>query len=184
MLKCDTNFLSSILKWQFNSVEQDDRGINEARGFACEIVAWRFLTYLSEPELIDYLLHEVPLVPFNDSGGFEGIVSRSGNGNGRFSEDNDSAERAALLGGRVGQPASDHRQGTHRSTTGSFIPDNPILAFVGLNALEIASVADAKKFLSQRVVQKVVNDIWNGHIVFWESLSVHTKKKAKIYNKR
>lgn len=56
-------------------------------------------------------------------------------------------------------------------------------SFVGLNALEIAAVAGAKKFLSQRVVQKTVDDIWNGHIIFWESLSVHSKKRAKFYNK-
>ncbi len=57
-------------------------------------------------------------------------------------------------------------------------------SFEGLNALEIAAVADAKKFLSQRSVQTIVNDIWSGHIIFWESLGVNTKKRAKIYNKR
>lgn len=76
-----------------------------------------------------------------------------------------------------------------------------ISTFIGLNALEIATVAEAKHFISQRIVQKVVNDIWNGksrsetfldrlyltfagHIVFWESLSVHSKKQAKVYNQR
>jgi hypothetical protein len=57
-------------------------------------------------------------------------------------------------------------------------------AFVGLNALEIAAVANAKKFFSQPVVQKVVNSIWSGDIVFWDSLNVHTKKKAQVYNQR
>jgi len=57
-------------------------------------------------------------------------------------------------------------------------------SFSGLNALEIAAVAEAKTFLSQRVVQKVVNGIWCGDIVFWDSLSVHTRKKAQIYNDR
>lgn len=28
------------------------------------------------------------------------------------------------------------------------------------------------------------DDVWNGRIIFWESLSVHSKKKAKIYNKK
>jgi hypothetical protein len=33
--------------------------------------------------------------------------------------------------------------------------------------LEIAGVASAKKFLSQVTVQKIVEDIWNGDVIFW-----------------
>ena len=62
--------------------------------------------------------------------------------------------------------------------------EDPTASFIGLNALEVAAIANAKKFLSQRIVQKIVNDIWSGHIVFWESLSVHSKKKAQVYNQR
>ena len=62
--------------------------------------------------------------------------------------------------------------------------EDPTSPFIGLNALEIAAVADAKGFLSQRVVQKIVNSIWCGDIVFWDSLNVRTKKKAQRYNKR
>jgi hypothetical protein len=57
-------------------------------------------------------------------------------------------------------------------------------SFIGLNALEIAAVADAKRFLSQSIVQKIIYGIWTGDITFWESLSVHTRKKAQFYNKR
>lgn len=56
--------------------------------------------------------------------------------------------------------------------------------FCGLNALEIAAIAHAKTFLSQRVVQRVVDDIWNGEIVFWDSLTVHTKKSPRLFNER
>lgn len=56
--------------------------------------------------------------------------------------------------------------------------------FFGLNALEIAAIAEAKKFLSQRVVQRVVTDIWNGEIVFWDSLTVHSTKKPHIFNRK
>lgn len=67
----------------------------------------------------------------------------------------------------------------------SYLPDEDLKSsFIGSNALEIAAVANAKSFLSQRVVQKIVNGIWSGDIVFWESLGVHSKKKAQIYNKR
>lgn len=62
--------------------------------------------------------------------------------------------------------------------------DDPTSSFIGLNALEIAAIADAKKFLSQRLVQKIIYGIWIGDITFWESLSIHTQKKPGFYNKR
>lgn len=62
--------------------------------------------------------------------------------------------------------------------------EDPTSSFTGLNGLEIAAVADCKKFLSQRIVQKIVTGIWNGDITFWESLSEHTQKKPQFYNKR
>jgi hypothetical protein len=46
--------------------------------------------------------------------------------------------------------------------------EDPTKPFVTLNALEIAAVADAKRFLSQHVVQKIVTGIWNGDIIFWD----------------
>lgn len=48
------------------------------------------------------------------------------------------------------------------------VEEDPTKPFVTLNALEIAAVADAKRFLSQHVVQKIVTGIWNGDIVFWD----------------
>lgn len=56
--------------------------------------------------------------------------------------------------------------------------------FIGLNGLEVAAVADAKSFLGQRKVQEVLNGIWKGDIVFWETLSRNSRKKAQFYNKR
>jgi hypothetical protein len=61
---------------------------------------------------------------------------------------------------------------------------DPTTAFTGLNGLEIAAVADCKKFLSQKIVQKIITSIWRGDIVFWESLSPSSKKKPQFYNKR
>lgn len=55
--------------------------------------------------------------------------------------------------------------------------EDPTKPFVTLNALEIAAVADAKRFLSQHVVQKIITGIWNGDIIFWDrkyiSLPLH-----------
>jgi hypothetical protein len=61
---------------------------------------------------------------------------------------------------------------------------NPYASFRGLNALEIATVANAKKFLSQKVVQKIINDVWNGEIMFWDNLSVHSRKKPRVISRR
>ena len=138
-------------------MENDDRGINETRGYGCEITAYRYLIALSPSDLIENLLHEVP-PPGRKPGSSEAEEAH-----GR------DEESTALLN-HAGESQDEQ--------------DDPLAAYVGLNALEIASIAEAKKFLSQRTVQKVVDDIWNGDIIFWESLSVHSKKKAKVYNKK
>lgn len=52
------------------------------------------------------------------------------------------------------------------------------------NTLEIASVSGAKKFLSQRAVQDIVDGIWRGDIVFWNSLTINAVKKPRFHGKR
>lgn len=157
-----------ILRYEFCSAEKHDgHAIHETRGHACEIVAWRFLAHLSGDDLIEYLLHELPPVSFNPEDHDQVEIGE------------DDAERAALLWDR----SSNAESSKTKVKTSSTADDSPRSTFVGLNALEIAAVADAKKFISQRNVQKTVDDIWNGDVVFWESLSVHSKKKAKFYSK-
>lgn len=85
--------------------------------------------------------------------------------------------------------ASVAKVGNHLFSDGSTTPEDqdeedPTSSFAGLSALEIAAVADAKKFLSQRLVQKIIYGIWTGEVVFWETLSVDTVKKPGFYNKR
>ena len=50
------------LKGHFSALEEasDEPGVNEARGYACEFVAWQFLTSLKEADMIDFLLVELP----------------------------------------------------------------------------------------------------------------------------
>ncbi|KAL8693596.1 MAG: hypothetical protein Q9218_001596 [Villophora microphyllina] len=186
--------LSQIVKWHFANVENDDRGVFETRGFACEIVAWRFLTHLSENELIDYLLTEIPpLVPASETSSIiEESDVRRPTPTHRVSNDFIN-EHSRLLCEERNTPSKQPRihkaqEQNHSRTWGSrmseSIDDDPTLAFVGLNALELATVAGAKRFLSQRVVQDVVNGIWAGDIIFWESLSIHTRKRAQIYHPR
>ena len=169
-------------------MEPDDRGINETRSYACEIVAWRFLTHLSEHELIDYLLYELPPTVVPD-------VNMSASRDWRSTRECDEVDEfTGLLSNQAspystrsgGQPHNTQRSNSMAGGYGldAVEEEDPFLSFVGLNALEIAAIADAKKFLSQRMVQKIINAIWCGEIVFWDSLNVLTKKKAQRYNAR
>ena len=45
------------------------------------------------------------------------------------------------------------------TSTDTEVREDPTSSFTGLNGLEIAAVADCKKFLSQRIVQKIVHGI-------------------------
>ncbi|KAI9675900.1 MAG: hypothetical protein M1829_003138 [Trizodia sp. TS-e1964] len=171
-----------ILRWHFSELEPDDRGIHEARATACEIVAWRLLAHFSELEKIDYLLYELPSPTASETA--SSIEDGHPNTNARPAQHDES------LGLLSNQPSTRDSTSTHADirNVASQEPEtedqDPTSAFVGMNALEIAAVADAKRFLSQRPVQKIVNGIWNGDIVFWDSLSIHSKKKARIYNER
>lgn len=60
--------------------------------------------------------------------------------------------------------------------------EHSLSSFVGLTGLEIAAVANCKKFLSQRIVQKVINGIWKGDIIFWNTLAASTKKSPQFYD--
>ena len=139
---------------------------------------------MTDDELIEYLLHELPSVTSRSSG--EEVDpdedNSRGNASSRNADDGSEAERTGILWGR-GSMIDTPQAPVKRTATASG-EEEPLSSFVGLNALEIAAVANAKQFLSQSVVQKIVDDIWNGRIIFWESLSVHSKKKAKIYDKR
>ncbi|KAI4172096.1 MAG: hypothetical protein LQ343_003843 [Gyalolechia ehrenbergii] len=183
-----------IVKWHFSNIEKDDRGVFETRGFACEIVAWRFLTHLSKHELIDYLLRELqPILPVSDSSSEadEAFISRPLSA--RMASNDDINERSRLLyedrttpnkRPKIREPDREDGSRTWSSRMSESTDHDPTLSFVGLNALEIATVAGAKRFLSQRVVQDVINGIWAGDIIFWESMSTHTRKRAQMYHPR
>jgi hypothetical protein len=178
------------LKYHFSSLEPDDRGLNQARGLACEIVAWRFLSELSERDAIDLLLFELPPITPDQDETDDEESNTNGSTRPATSRQNTSDERTALLAKKSLERrrkalSSVSNLGTYTFEAGPGISDDELSApFAGLNALEIAVVGESKKFLSQRSVQKVLTGIWSGKIVFWESLSVHTVKKAHLYNKR
>jgi len=181
--------LCSALKWHYGAITED-KGLNEARANGCEIVAWRFLTHLSEREAVDYCLYEIP-----DPKGSEDQTPSD--------EETAVDEHSALLGQALRGTAHSARQVLSQSgnnkrnmllnsisrLTMSMTADDdddeeeddPTANFTNLNALEIAAIADAKRFLSQAVVQKIITGIWNGDIIFWDSLSVHSVKKPRFY---
>lgn len=152
----------------------DDPGVNLARGYACEFVAWQFLNSLTDRDAIDFLLIELPpaVSPGREQYAQNGHSSRQSDQNATR-----SSERTPLLGGSM----SDYFG--HENELGT----NPRLKSLtsdceNLSALEIACVTGAKKFLSQPPVQKIINGLWRGDIVFWDTLSVNSLKRPSKYN--
>lgn len=163
--------------------------MNEARANGCEIVAWRFLTHLSEREAVDFCLYEIPDPKDVDASPSdeETVVDEHSALLGQALRGTANSARQAFT-----QPASLKRnmllQSISRLTMSMTADDDdeeeeddPTAHFTNLNALEIAAIADAKRFLSQNVVQKIITGIWNGDIIFWNSLSVHSVKKPRFY---
>lgn len=74
--------------------------------------------------------------------------------------------------------------GTRHGTSGSDIESNRKKQYEGMNTLEIAILADAKKFISHRPVQKIITGIWDGSISFWKSLEVDASKNPHFWNPR
>ncbi|KAK3687705.1 hypothetical protein B0T22DRAFT_136727 [Podospora appendiculata] len=185
------------LKWHYGAMPED-KGLNEARANACEIVAWRFLTHLSEREAVDYCLYEIPPVtppaptsqehPFVDAENGQ-VDENSALLAQAWSGTADSAR--AMLNQSGNQKRNLLLQSISRLTMSMAADgdeedededDDPTASFTNLNALEIAAIADAKRFLSQNVVQKIITGIWNGDIIFWDNLSANSIKKPRFYN--
>ncbi|KAF7543271.1 hypothetical protein G7046_g10031 [Stylonectria norvegica] len=182
---CIVNALLA-LKWHYDT-DTEHRGIGEARASACEIVAWRFLTRLSEREAVEYCLYEIPdddnesgePSPLDEEAGeLSPLISRI-NGRRGPGPAGSSLKRTQLLSSlsRLTQSSDDEGSAAEAEA-------DPTAPFRSLNALEIAAVADAKRFLSQHIVQKIVTALWSGDLVFWDSLSVHSTKKPRFYNPR
>ncbi|KAI0537429.1 ion transporter [Xylaria digitata] len=184
------------LKWHYGAIT-DNRGLSDARANACEIVAWRFLTRLSEREVVDFCLYEIPDPCDRDDTSVDEECA----------VEVETDEQTALLGGTGASSESSHRSDylsaarrgsmrrrsqlfesvskltMSRHATETEDPEgDPTAPFIHLNALEIAAIADAKRFLSQHIVQKIIIGIWNGEIIFWDRLSASSRKKPRFYN--
>lgn len=172
-------------RYLHGSNESDDTGLSESRALACEFVAWQFLTFLSEKELIEYLTWELPAHSHTKStkpAAANDIGSSSNPDESSPLLHNDNPNGFVPPSQAVFEP--EHRIESELLPA-SIQDDDPLAkSLAGMNALEIAAVGDAKHFIAQRPVQLLINDIWNGDVIFWESLSVHAVKKARVYNKR
>ena len=171
------------MKHHFSDVEPDGRGINCTRAYACEIVAWRFVSALTDLEALDVLLSDLPKPHSNpdEDGDVEtGHVQDTSCQPGPYSE------MTPLLEGQPPRPRLNLRTASRQGVTHHVGTEasQPTHAFGGLNALEIAVVVGAKKFVSQPPIQRIIGGIWRGDIVFWESLNVDCKKKPRLLNQK
>lgn len=161
--------------------------MNETRGLACELVAWRFVSHLTYRESIDTLCYDLPQVSKPRFGSF--ALSSGGDDNARS-----DLEAAGVDATAIGElsPLLDRRdvqlddpfatdERPHASEYAE--QSNFAASFSNLNALEIAAVANAKKFLAQRAIQRIVDGIWHGDISFWHTMAAGSTKQAKIYRK-
>jgi hypothetical protein len=175
------------LKWHFSTLEADDRGINETRANACEIVAWRFLSRISERDAVNFCLYELPQreIELERDASDSGVTERSTllpqfrAREPPTTPTRPTSKRVELLRSVSSIGGAPGIQNSHEEDEA-----DPTSSFTGLNGLEIAAVANCKKFLSQRIVQKIVTGIWKGDITFWESLTPTTQKKPHFYNKK
>lgn len=108
-----------------------------SRGLACEFVASDLLTSLSANEALDYLCYELPLVGNEDHDGGNNCAGD---------------ETAGLLGSRDG-----------RNAPSPDLEADSIASYAGLNTLEIAILADAKKFISHPPVRFTPSPFPPGH---------------------
>ncbi|QKX53072.1 uncharacterized protein TRUGW13939_00143 [Talaromyces rugulosus] len=175
-----------VLKWHFDNLPDDEIGLNESRGYACEFVAWQFLTSLSHRETIEFLLQD--LLDSRQHSINIGDAERGSSGYAAITEEpRISHERTPLLSASA---SSGHGffESNRSFSTGVTFDATSIYGthseFDGVNALEIAAIVHAKKFLSQKVVQKIIDDIWRGEIIFWDSLNVHAKKMPHVLRKK
>ncbi|GAB7356675.1 hypothetical protein MBLNU459_g7389t1 [Dothideomycetes sp. NU459] len=164
------------LKGHFVALEsEDEQGIHAARGFACEAVALKFVVNLADREVIDSLLYELP-APSSDP-------PDNATGTGQATPTSLLNEDSPLLSRSYHSIVSSC--GLDGSAEESTADSSGMAAqFEGLNALEVAAVAGAKKFLSQKPIQRIVNAIWKGDIIFWANLSPGAIKRAQIYQRK
>lgn len=119
-------------QFAFSADDDTGEGIDMSRAMACELVACEFTSSLSAADALRYLCHELPSEPE-----MEATEAGTNTHYGTMSQASNT-----FLSGFTGTGSGDVEEG-------------PGTDYVGLNTLEIAIMADAKRFISHRPVQKV-----------------------------
>lgn len=135
------------------------------------------MTKLTEREAIEYLCYELPA--------FASATNKP-NDTLRPSDEEigQPTERSPLLDGAEDSEVTFDEEAAAANRDAADLGQASFASiFASLNALEIAAVADAKKFLSQKAMQRTIDGIWRGDIVFWDSLNMTSTKQARIYNR-
>lgn len=147
---------------------------------------------------MDYCLHEIPGREALDA---NPVAAPKFSPTLPGTDEENPAELSPLLSGLRRTPTSNFRSATRRAELQSAIPrltlssaaatEDPrntttpgATSFKNLNALEIAVIADAKRFLAQHIVQKIITGIWHGDVIFWDSVAADSVKKPRWYNIR
>ncbi|KAK9473395.1 uncharacterized protein V1510DRAFT_347890, partial [Dipodascopsis tothii] len=162
------------------SLQEDERAVNEARAFTAELVATRLSARLPEAALLELVTYEIPRKPE-----LPDVVVVPGSGGaaraGASPTDDSSASRVSS--GSTPTPS------TSPTDVAPSVPgdDDDAVPYVsesaiGLSSLELAILGGAKRFLISRHIEKIVGQIWDGRIVFWDSISMQSKKKPIYYN--
>lgn len=121
-----------------------------SRAMACELVACEFTSALSAADALKYLCHELPSEPEVEVTDGSGSGVNGGGGGGGVTSSAQTttygtiSQSATFLSGLTGSGLGDMEEG-------------PGSDYIGLNTLEIAVMADAKRFISHRPVQKVIH---------------------------
>lgn len=128
-------------------------------------MAWRFVTHLTERDAIDHLCSDlVQRRPFQG-----GQPQQGPNEESPLLRDREAASEEL---GEEDDAVLEPNAGDE-----SFAKN-----YESLNALEIAAVSGAKKFLSQKAIQRIIDGMWRGDIMFWQTMSPHAVKRATVYH--
>jgi len=147
------------------TVDDGDEGVNAGRAAACEVVALRYTGHLSERDAIDTLLYELPSTRRVSAAT---LLNGAATNTVAESAERTIDERTPLfnaIGTWRSSSRSDvdldgTRSPTEQADQHESADVNLSESLQGLNALEIAAVSGAKKFLSQRPIQRIITAIW------------------------
>ncbi|KAA8916064.1 hypothetical protein TRICI_001787 [Trichomonascus ciferrii] len=133
-----------------------EKGISDARAYAAEIIATRFLYHVPiDSDRIEFITYECKPEK-NDNATTQ-----------------PSSESSPLL--NMPRVSPESQQDVYRK--GLINMDY----YYNFSALQIAVISEAKRFLCSGPVESVLNRLWNGKIVFWDGISREATKSAHIY---